>query len=126
MSDKAGAVRVTMMMAGANIIALVSLFSTTNIFALYGAAFLFGVMYSVVTVCLSLLTMDFFAGEYYNRKFPAISFAGGIANAAAVSILGYMYDFSGSYRAVLWLLIALHLIGFLLLVILNYRRKSQI
>ena len=126
MSDKAGAVRVTMMMAGANIIALVSLFSTTNIFALYGAAFLFGVMYSVVTVCLSLLTMDFFAGESYNRKFPAISFAGGIANAAAVSILGYMYDFSGSYRAVLWLLIALHLIGFSLLVILNHRRKSLI
>lgn len=53
-------------------------------------------------------------------------FAGGIANAAAVSILGYMYDFSGSYRAVFWLLIALHLMGFLLLVILNHRRKSLI
>lgn len=122
MSDKAGATKVTMLMAGVDIFSLVSLFFTTNVFVLHAESFLFGVMYSVVTVCLSLLAMDFFPEEDYNRKYPVISFAGGIANSAAVSVLGYMYDFSGSYRGVFGLLLVLHLAGFLLLVILSHRK----
>ncbi len=122
-SDKAGPVKTILLMVGVNVCALAAMFSATGILVLNIASFLFGVMYAVATVCLSLLTAAFFTGEMYNKKFPAISFAGGLAQSIAVSVLGYIYDYSGSYNVVLILLLILHLSGFILLSMFAGRKK---
>jgi uncharacterized membrane protein len=60
-------------------------------------AFLFGSCYSIGAVALPLLTKYFFGIDNYARVFPKISFASNLGAAISLSMVGYIYDFFGSY-----------------------------
>ena len=122
-ADRCGALKTMMLMAGLNLAAVAALFLIRVMWLQELSALVFGVMYSVITVCLSLTTMECYSQEQYSRLFPKISMLGGIANPVAVSVLGYVYDWSGSYRAVLLLLFLLHGAGMACL--LYIRKKTR-
>ncbi|MBD9156924.1 MAG: hypothetical protein EGQ17_06420, partial [Lachnospiraceae bacterium] len=117
------AVKTTNLMVGINLVSVILLFALRVLWLQETCAFLFGVMYSVITVCLSLTTLECCGGTEYSRVFPKISMVGGIANPVAVSLLGYVYDLSGSYNAVFLLLFVFHAVGILLLLYLYNRSR---
>ena len=72
--------------------------------ALYAAAFLVGLCYSLSSVGTALLSRDMFSKENYSRAYPTINMINTAANAAITSVIGFMYDASGSYNGALLLL----------------------
>lgn len=64
---------------------------------LYGAAFLFGGVFSIPSVSVTLLTKEFFGRYNFARLFPIISFSTSIGGAISLSLVGFIYDFTGSY-----------------------------
>ena len=58
---------------------------------------------------MPLLTKSFFGVEHYATVFPTISFASNLGAAISLSMVGYIYDFFGSYMYAF--IIALIMIG---------------
>ena len=96
-----------------------------GIAALYVAAFLVGLCYSLSSVGTALLSRDMFNKENYAKAYPTINMLNTAANAAITSVIGFMYDASGNYNGALLLLLG----GMLVLMAcstLAYRRaKTQ-
>ncbi|MFQ9072722.1 MAG: hypothetical protein ACLR43_08300 [Faecalibacillus faecis] len=84
------------MMITVNILGIVLLIIGRSMTLLIIGAFLFGSCYSLGAVAVPLLTKYFFKTENYARAFPTISFASNVG-AAILSMVGYIYDFFGSY-----------------------------
>lgn len=117
MSDKLGAVKSVLIMISINFVSLLLMSfihtSSTMIFS----AFLFGTVFTIPPVGLPLLTNAFFGRVRAMRVYPIISFSSGIGTAAAMSLVGYVYDFTGSYQTAFWIAIAFHIINVTLLCI---------
>ena len=75
--------------------------------ALVIAAALYGLCYSLGTVCITMLTRDAFGPENYGKTYPIIGMGGNIANAVFSSVVGFMYDFSGGYTTTIILMMVL-------------------
>ena len=89
------------------------------------AAAPFGVVYALATVGISLLTKDIFGIENYTRVYPKVTFYSGIAFALNVSLIGYSYDFTGSYTLALSVLLVILVIA-AASVIYVYKKKKQL
>jgi hypothetical protein len=74
---------------------------------MYVGAALFGLVYSLGTVGVVMITKDTFGLENYSRTYPTISLAGTIANALFSSLIGFMFDASGSYATTLIMMLAI-------------------
>lgn len=109
LSDAVGAIKATITMIIANVLGIVLLIIGSSSWLLILGAFLFGSCYSIGAVSLPLLTKYFFGVEHYATVFPTISFASNLGAAISLSMVGYIYDFFGSY--VYALVIALVMIG---------------
>lgn len=109
LSDAVGAVKATITMIVANVMGIILLMIGSSSWLLVLGAFLFGSCYSIGAVSLPLLTKSFFGGEHYATVFPTISFASNLGAAISLSMVGYIYDFFGSY--VYAFIIALIMIG---------------
>lgn len=97
LSDRIGAVKVTMIMLAVNSVSMILLIVQFSAAILLAAAFLYGAAYSVSAVGVTLLTRHFFGVENYGKAYPVISFALNFGGAFALSLVGYIYDFTGSY-----------------------------
>ena len=84
-------------MIAINIISIVILLLAPSSTVLLIGSFLFGSVYSVGAVGFALLTKHFFGVENYSTVYPIISFATNFGGAFALSLVGYIYDFTGSY-----------------------------
>lgn len=97
LSDMIGALKATMTIIIVHIIGVVLLMlGMSPIFSIIGA-FFFGSAYGLGAVGLPLLTKYFFGIETYSQVFPKISFASNFGAAISISMVGYIYDFFGSY-----------------------------
>lgn len=96
-SDKLSPVKATIIMIAINIISIVILLLAPSSTVLLIGSFLFGSVYSVGAVGFALLTKHFFGVENYSTVYPIISFATNFGGAFALSLVGYIYDFTGSY-----------------------------
>lgn len=117
LSDKIGALKATISMMILNGVSVVLLITSSSSMIMIVAAFLFGTCYSIGAVALPLLTKYFFGIENYNQVFPKISFAGNMGAAIALSLVGYVYDFFGSYYYAFLLVLIIIAICFSLLFI---------
>jgi len=79
------------------------------------AAFLFGTIYSFSTIMLPLLSNEFFGRTKSMRVYPIFSFIGTIGNAVSLTLIGYAYDFTGSYIIAIFIAIIFQVINFFLL-----------
>lgn len=97
LSDMIGALKATLTIILVHIIGVVLLMlGMSPIFGIVGA-FFFGSAYGLGAVALPLLTKYFFGIESYSTVFPKISFASNLGAAISISMVGYIYDFFGSY-----------------------------
>ena len=117
LSDKIGALKAVIVMMLTNAISVIVMLITQSSIIMIIAAFLFGSCYSIGAVGLPLLTKYFFTNDYYDDAFPKISFASNIGAAISLSLIGYVYDFFGSYYYAFMLIIGILIVSFLLLTI---------
>lgn len=97
LSDMFGAIKAVLIMLVAVLTGtLLLMLSKVELLLILGA-FLFGASYAVGAVGLPLLTKYFFKTENYSKVYPSISFASNLGAAVSLSLVGYIYDFFGSY-----------------------------
>lgn len=129
LSDRIGAVRASVSMIGTNIAALLLLLigsSLGNGFILCAAAFLYGSVYSVANVGFSLLSKHFFGAGSYPKAYSVIGLLTTTGAALALPLIGYLYDFTGSYIPMFWVALAIHVIDLTLLaIIVKQRGRAQ-
>ena len=85
---------------------------------------LMGLAFSLTTVVPALVTKDIFGPEKYRTIFPFSTLVGTIANASAASLIGFLYDATGSYRSAILILIGL-LCGIVVLLLLLYGSRGE-
>ncbi len=83
--------------------------------AMYVAAFFFGLTYSMATVGVVSITKDLFGLANYSRTYPKINLCGTMFSAAFSSIIGFMYDAFGSYNVPLFIIMAMAVIDFVII-----------
>lgn len=123
LSDKIGALKSSLIILAVTVGGPGILLMSQNPFLLSLAAFLFGFTYGLGSVSIALLTREIFSAPDYITIFPYISFSGTMGAAGAFSIIGFIYDFTRSYRFAFFILIVLLLFsGICLLVYCNQER----
>ena len=123
LSDRIGYFKATIAMLSINILAaILLLFGSSELVCLIGA-FLFGSIYSVAAVGTVLAVKHIFGNENYSAAYPAISFAGNVGCAIAMSLVGYAYDYTQVYTSVFVSVIVLIVLSVVLLLITVKRRE---
>lgn len=127
-SDKLGAVKASVIMTVINILSIGIIYAgglrNSLVLLLIGAA-AFGSCYAVAAVGLSLLTRHFFGTAEYGRIFPYVTFVSNLGTAFALTLIGYVYDFTGGYDYVFLGALAVHGLCLLLLAYMVLKRKGK-
>ena len=92
--------------------------------ALYAAAFLIGMCYSLSSVGTALLSREIFGIANHAKVYPSINMLNTIANAALTSVIGFMYDAFGNYDGALLLFLGGEIV-LMTCTMLAYRRAAQ-
>ena len=124
LSDKLGAVKSAVVMMVIILTGTVLLLIGKSEILLIAGAFMFGSSYAIGAVGLPLLTKYFFGSEQYSKTYPSVSFASNMGAAFSLSLVGYIYDFFGSY--VYAFMAALIMLGacFVIIVLILKTRKA--
>lgn len=118
LSDRFGPVKasVSMILLNAVSLGLLLLASTwSSLPLLLTAAFLYGSVYSVGAVGLSLLSRLFFGAENYSSAYSVIGLLVTMGSAISQPLIGYLYDFTGSYLPMLFVALGIHVVDLVLL-----------
>lgn len=124
LTDKLGAHKTSVLCASINMAAVALMMLVhTNVTMIIGA-FLFGFTFANSASAMSILTRETFGMENYTKVYPFISFVGAATNALGVTLLGMLYDATGTYYVTLILCLIMQAV--LILLVLNLlRRKKQ-
>lgn len=123
-SDAIGTVK-----SSAGILFLVGLASaiflvTNAVPVLYLAAFLFGAVYAIPSVSVTLLTKEFFGQYRFIHLYPILAFSTSLGGAISLSIVGFTYDFTGSYLPAFFGALMINIINIIILTYLNNRTNK--
>lgn len=110
MTDRMGAYKTIMCMAIVNIIAIALLLFFHQAWALYAGAGMFATTFAVGAVGIAMLAGYLFGMDYYPTVYPILSFVGGASNAAAATLVGMLYDATGTYTVNFWLALGCQII----------------
>ena len=124
LSDHFGEMKATLMMITVNILGIVLLIIGRSMTLLIVGAVLFGSCYSLGAVAVPLLTKYFFKTENYAKAFPTISFASNVGASISLSMVGYIYDFFGSYIYAFIIALAMIFVSILLLMITTKTKEN--
>ena len=117
LSDRIGAIKATLVMLIVNTLGIVLLLIGKSEYLLIVGAFFFGSSYGIGAVGLPLLTKHYFGVKHYDKAFPSISFASNLGAAISLSMVGYIYDFLGSYTYAFMIALMMIMIAVILLII---------
>ena len=124
LTDRIGIRKSVWIWAALVIAGIVMMLKVRSAAALYVAAFLVGLCYSISSVGTALLSRDVFSPANYAKAYPAINMLNTFANAALTSVVGFMYDASGNYNGALLLFIGGEIV-LMLCTLLAYRRTQK-
>lgn len=128
-SDYLGIIKSTVLMILINILGIILILSVSHPVAQVASSFVFGSVFSVPSVSLPLLTTEFFGRALYVRIYPILSFVAGIGGALSMAVVGYVYDFTGSYSPAFLTALLFHGINLVLLYLavraVRQRQTSQ-
>lgn len=111
-SDRLGVYPSALMMMGtASLGLLLILVSRGSIVLLYLGAFLFGIIYSVSSVGMSLMARHMYGKERYGTAYAVICAVGCVAAALSLTILGMVSDVTESAYMVIGFVLLLSLTG---------------
>ena len=128
LSDNLGPVKACASMIALNACALLlSLFGSAaqSALILYIAALLYGSVYSVGAVGFSLLSRKFFGPENYSKAYSVIGLLTTTGSALSLPLIGYLYDFTGSYLPMFWIALGFHGVNLVLLWVVAKRAKGK-
>ena len=74
------------------------LFAKGSTLPLLAGGFLYGTIFSLGSLGLSILTRYLYGNEQYNQVYSKITMMTSVGSAAFVTIIGALYDLTGSYR----------------------------
>lgn len=111
-SDFVGPIKSTLSM-----IFLVAVASLLFIFfhtegTLYASSLLYGAVFSIPSVSVTLMTKEFFGRYHFVRLYPILAFATSLGGALSISLVGYIFDFTGSYIPAFIFSLAVNLVNF--------------
>lgn len=121
LSDRTGPARTTLLSFAMALAGFLIVFRTG--IALYAAAFLTGMILPSATVLMPLLIQRAYNDRGYERAYSYISTLGSVVYAFSGSVMGYMYDRSGSYTLVVQLCTALLAVSVIILGLMCVQRK---
>ena len=97
---------------------------TRTSFILIGAAALYGLCYAMGTVSTAMLTREMFGSAKYSRVYPKLAMTTTISNAIFTTVVGMLYDMTGTYTTIILFLACLVMVAFGMLQ-LAYARKAK-
>jgi len=124
LSDKIGAVKTSVLMIIINMIGIFLLIVSSELTLIMVGAFLFAAMFTLSNIELPLLSRYFFGRKEGNRIFPIFNFSLSIGGALSYSLVGYSYDFTGTYFVAFGGALVLQIISLLTLYIANHWRRK--
>ena len=96
MNDRIGSYKTILVMAVLNICGILLLLFIAQDWAMYAGSGLFAFTFAISAVGMAMFSGYLFGMEYYASAYPVLSFIGGIANAVAASLVGSLYDITGT------------------------------
>ncbi len=122
-SDSFGTMKASVMMIGINAIGVILLLVASTPMLLGVGAFLFGALFSVGSAGVALLTKEIFGIDNYGKTYPLIALVGGSGVAVGVALIGYVYDFTGSFTSTFVVTLLAHVLSLgLLIIVVKYRK----
>jgi hypothetical protein len=91
---------------------------------LIAAAAMYGLCYSLGTVSTAMLTREMFGADKYSRVYPKLAMTTTLSNAIFTTVVGMLYDMSGTYTTVILFLAVLVAVAFAM-VQLAYMKKAK-
>lgn len=125
LSDLIGTLKSTFIIIGVLIVGVVLLMLGISPSLSIIGAFFFGFAYGLGAVALPLLTKYFFGQQNYSQVYPKISFASNLGAALSISLVGYIYDYFGSYLYAFLLVSILIFICLMMLMIINKQTNNK-
>ena len=125
-SDRLNAVTANLLMITISLVSVALFISKPGPTLLLVAAFFFGAAFSIPAVGLPLLTKELLGKHYFNKVFPIISFGLATSGAVSISLIGYLFDFSGSYTLALLFIIGINVANIFLLVVMMAMTKKPV
>ena len=110
MTDRLGAYKTVLRMSCVNIAAILLLLFFRQSWALYAGAGMFATTFAVGAVGIAMIAGYLFGMDHYPTVYPILSFVGGASNAAAATLVGMLYDATGSYTVNFWMALGCQII----------------
>ena len=110
MTDRMGSYKTFMCMTIINIIAIALLLFFRSPIALYAGAGMFATTFATGAVGIAMIAGYLFGMDHYSTVYPILSFVGGAANAAAATLVGMLYDATGTYTVNFWMALGCQII----------------
>ncbi len=125
LSDKIGPFRAAglMILTNAGALTALALLPGTAAVPFLAAAFFYGSVYSVGAVGIPLITRRIFGPARYASAYSVLTILTNVGSASALTVIGLLYDVSGSYRTALWGGLILDGVNLGLLTLLAIRKK---
>lgn len=122
LSDKFGVEKPTIVFGVCTLIGLALLVTMNNSFAQLLASGLIGMVYSLGAVSAVLLSRKVF-GNAYNQYYPTVSLVGTLSGAIFSSVVGFMYDYFGSYTQAIWMVFVFALLALGCVYLISNQKK---
>lgn len=127
LSDWLKPIRACIVMLTACMVGVLSLlaFGANSLLIALAGSYLVGYVYSVASVGMPLVTKYVFGLEQFSVMYPRITVVVSLGSALALTIIGFIYDFTHSYTAAFLCCAAFLLISAAMLVLLSLHRKQK-
>ena len=126
LSDWLKPLKACLVMLGACLIGVVALllFGSQSLLLTLGASYLVGYVYSVASVGMPLVTKYVFGLEQFAVMYPRVQVATSLGSALALTIIGFIYDFTRSYAAAFLCCAAFLIVSGAMMIALAAMRKK--
>lgn len=124
LNDRWGSVPTSILMYFLNFLAVILLLFFNSREIIFLASALYGVVFSLAVVAMSLLTTYFFGKEQYEYIYPKLAFIASIFSSIMSVAAGYFYDFFGSLHPVMMVVILFQMISIIIILLLDYYKHK--
>ncbi|MBQ7889017.1 MAG: MFS transporter [Erysipelotrichaceae bacterium] len=124
LADMFGPLKVIVFMMVINFISIAMMLSKINVAVLLSGAFLFGSIYAVSAVGVTLVIKERFGLEQYKQIVPVTSLFSSTGLALFISLFGYVYDFTKSFTFDFVIVIVFQIVILTLLIVI-YQKKER-
>lgn len=125
LSDRFGSIIATVIMMLLNSCGLIVLILTKSATLAIFASFLYGAVFSVGSVAKPLLTKKFFGRKLSERVFPIIEFISSLGAAFSNTMVGYIFDITGTYVTAFAIGVTFQFVGLIMLYLANRYKVTK-